>query len=417
MENGNGRLKRSIAQKNKSYFIAGGDFMANAVPKYTDGYRPNAVPQSLKLIQGGSHTIEKGSFEMEEQYRSDPATSAQTVFNRVGCLYFPVDDSESMRLWYEKHFNVAGTRRHSLFWMESGKGLNSNFMTDEWIPGEPYEMFAVRFETDAIEELYERLSAANVKLEPLQDVDNKGLMFVFTDPQGSKFQLWQRPDTITQPLRNDVPALMGLAALYFPVSDREVTLKWYTEFLGVEVSESGQPITSEGEEFYFYKSLGPKRNVGHNIGPGELQEMIAMISVYGIGEMHHRMVDHGQRVEEEVLDREGCGIQFKLYDPDGSILDIWDLQTMVRRDLEKADSPNWKERFVFENCCFWVNIDEFFTKTIEYAPGTRHKRIQIVEHAILRESDPEGLQELLEALEQFGKQDPDWAFEIVYREE
>lgn len=39
-------------------------------------------------------------------------------------------------------------------------------------------------------ELYERLSAANVKLEPLRNENDEGLTFVYTDPQGNKFQVW-----------------------------------------------------------------------------------------------------------------------------------------------------------------------------------------------------------------------------------
>lgn len=132
--------------------------------------------------------------------------------------------------------------------------------------------------------------------------------------------------------------------------------------------------------------------------------------------MHHQMIEQGLKVQEQILDREGYGYQYQFYDPDGNKLDIWDLQTMVRRNHKEASSPNWKDRFIFENCCFWVGIDEFFAKTIEHAPGTRHKRIQIVSYAALRETDPEGLIELIRALEEFGQKYPDWPFEIVYME-
>ncbi|TMV46972.1 VOC family protein [Paenibacillus mesophilus] len=349
---------------------------------------------------------------------SEVSAKNKTVFNRIGCLYLPVDDKDAINNWYKKHFNSSGTRDCSLFWETTEeKGLTCNFMTDEWIPGDSYEMFAVRFETDAIEELYERLSAANVKLEPLRNEDDNGLTFVYTDPQGNKFQVWQRTGTVTQPLRDEVPAFMGVAALFFPASDPESTRKWYTEFLGVEGNESGQPMTRTGQQFYFYRSLEPGRTLNFYTGTGEIQHMsIAMISVFGVEEMHRRLIEQGQRVQERILDREGCGFQFQLYDPDGNKLDIWDLQTMVVRNRSRADSPNWKERYKFLNCCFNVDMDVFLAKVVEGAPGTRHKRIQILDYAILRESDPEGLRELVGALEQFGRQYPDWAFEIVYRE-
>jgi predicted enzyme related to lactoylglutathione lyase len=348
-----------------------------------------------------------------------PVEAVKTVFNNMGCLYLPVDDRDKIFAWYEKYFNSAGTRNQSIFWEQTEeKGLTSNFMTVEWVQGEPYEMFAVRFETDAIEELYERLSAADVQLEPMQDVSNKGLMFCYTDPQGNKFQVWQDPDTVTQPLRDGVPALIGIAALFFPVSDREVTHKWYTEFLGLEVSNSGNPITGRGEEFHFYRSLEPGRTLNFYTGAGEIQHMsIVMVNVFGIDEMHRRMVDHhGQKVQEQMLDREGCGIQFQLFDPDGNKLDIWDLQTMVERRPEGAGSSNWKERFKLFNCCFDVDVDTFLTKVIEDAPGARHRRIQILDHASLQESDPEGLAMLVETIEQFSQKYPEHVFQFIFRE-
>jgi predicted enzyme related to lactoylglutathione lyase len=290
-------------------------------------------------------------------------------------------------------------------------------MTDEWIPGKPYDMFAVRFETDAIEELYERLSIANVKLEPLQNDDNRGWMFVYTDPQGNKFQVWQRPDTVTQPIRDDVPVLIGVAAMFFPVSDPEVTHRWYTEFLGLDVSKTGQPMTGRGEEFYFYQSLEPGRTLNFYTGAGEIQHMsIAMVQVDGLEKMHRRMIEKGQRVQEQILDREGCGYQFQLYDPDGNKLDIWDLQTMVERIPSKADSPNWKDRFKLFNCCFNVDIDTFLTKVIQGDDGTRHQQIQILDYAFLCEVDPAGIAKLVETLDQFSQQYPEYAFQKVYRE-
>ncbi|MCQ6557362.1 VOC family protein [Paenibacillus mendelii] len=346
------------------------------------------------------------------------SVTTQTIFNNIGSLYLPVDNGNEICQWYEKYFNSASARNLSLFWETTQeKGLTCNFWTDEWIPGETYEMFAVRFETDAIEELYERLSAAHVKLEPLHDVDKSGLMFVYTDPQGNKFQVWQRSDTQTQPLREGVPALIGVAALFFPVKDRAVTYSWYTDFLGIERSVSGQPMTSLGQEFHFYRSIEPGRTLNFYTGAGEIQHMaIAMVQMNGVEAFHRRMIDSRQRVQEEILDREGCGYQFQLYDPDGNKLDIWDLQTMVVHIPDQSNSPDWKDRFAFFNCCFHVGMDEFVQKMIEGAPGSRHKRLQILDTAFIRESDPEGLNELVAALEQFGKQYPQWAVDIDFRE-
>jgi len=44
-----------------------------------------------------------------------------------------------------------------------------------------------------------------------------------SDPQGNKFQVWQRSDMVTQPLRDDVPAFIGGQ----PCSSRRVILRLY----------------------------------------------------------------------------------------------------------------------------------------------------------------------------------------------
>ncbi|RCW46365.1 VOC family protein [Paenibacillus prosopidis] len=347
---------------------------------------------------------------------ADLSLNTKIVFNSVGCLYLPVDDSETISNWYENLFNSAGTRTCGVIWETTKeKGLTCNFMTDEWVPGEPYEMFAVRFETDAIEELYARLTEAQVELEPMQR-DESGASFIYRDPQRNKFQVWQRAGAETQPLRDGVPAFIGVAILFFPVTDPEVTRKWYVN-LGVNINDSGQPVTGRGEEFHFLRSMEPGKTLNFYTGAGEIQHMaIAMIEINELEMTHGQLKAQGHKVQEHILDREGCGYQFQLYDPDGNKLDMWDLQTMVRRNLQNLNSPNWKDRYIFENCCFWVGIDDFFAMTLEHAPGTRHKRITVVNHAVIHETDPDGLLELVKAVEAFGAQYAEWAFEIVYKE-
>ncbi len=66
-----------ISRKRRMYV------MSNTVPNLSDGYKPTTVPQSLKVIQGGSDQMEN-SFIMSEQSLST-ATSLKnkTVFNRI----------------------------------------------------------------------------------------------------------------------------------------------------------------------------------------------------------------------------------------------------------------------------------------------------------------------------------------------
>jgi len=340
-----------------------------------------------------------------------------SVFNKFICLYLPVDDPPVLADWYKEHFNSCITRKHTLFWGPKKENVvNCNFMTDEYIPGETYEMFAVRFETDCIEALYERLSKAGVALEPMQDLDYEGDSFVFTDLQGNKFQVWQHPDTETQPLRDDVPALMGVSALCFPVANPGETRKWYSEVIGLELNDSGWPVTSKGQEIRFYRSLDlGQTQPCHRLGS------IINVAVDDLGEMHKRMQEQGQKVEV-IHDGGGCGRQFQLYDPDGNMLHIWEPQTMIIKDF-KFDSgdSNWKQQYCMANASFEESdgpeggdIDSFLARVTK--SDLKHRRIGIPGYNVLQKLDPEGLESLLATLHQFSVEHPQHAFEIITRD-
>jgi glyoxylase I family protein len=199
--------------------------------------------------------IEEVLQNLGKQADSRPVSTKVTL-KRLNCLYMPVDDGKNVVWpWYENILTNAGTgtRQQDIFMDEvEKKGLTNTFFTDDWIPGETYEMFSTRFETDCIEELYERISSSGVEVVPLKDVDNKGFMFCFKDPQGHKFQVWHDPKTVTQPMREGVPVFIRVAALFFPASDPEASYKWYTETLGGPVNENGQPVTEGARKFTLF---------------------------------------------------------------------------------------------------------------------------------------------------------------------
>lgn len=337
------------------------------------------------------------------------------VFTRLCCLYIPLDKGEEVWPWYEKYFNGV-TRHHNLYMdeVEKKEELTNTFLTDEWIPGETYEMFSVRFETDCIEELYKRLSDAGVELEPLQKVDNKGHMFCYKDPQGHKYQVWQDPRTETQPIREGVPVFIRVAAIFFPASDPAASYKWCIETLGLSVNESGQPVTEAGEEIYFIRTLQPGKTYNF-FGPGDIRNMaFALFATKGITKL--RMRDEGLKVNYHIQDRGGCGHQFQICDPDGNKWDIWELQTMVHWREEGVDSANWKDRYLFCDCYGERSIDDFFQMLKDRGTGEPIGTVQIVEYNKMLKNDPEGVQKLIETLDQFCDQNPDLSFEILLRE-
>ncbi|WP_274365753.1 VOC family protein [Paenibacillus thermotolerans] len=338
-----------------------------------------------------------------------------SAFHQFTCLYLPADDPPALIDWYKELFNSPSTRKHFLFWGPKKEFVaNCNFITDEYIPGETYEMFAVRFETDCIEALYERLSKAGVVLEPMQK-DRTGFTFVFTDPQGNKFQVWQHPDTETQSLRDDVPALIGATTLFFPVANPEETRKWYLEVIGLELNDSGWPTTSKGQEIRFYKAL----DIGLN-QPYHRHWSIINVAVDGLDVMHKRLLEQGQKVKY-ILDRGGCGRNFDLYDPDGNMLEIWEPQTMILKNFNvEVDCSDWKQHYHFANAGFEDNepeggdIDSFLARVSKN--DFNHRRIVIPGYNVLQTLDPEGMESLLETLHQYSMEHPRNSFEIIKRD-
>jgi glyoxylase I family protein len=347
--------------------------------------------------------------------------STKVALKRINCLYIPVDDGKNVVWpWYENTLTNAGTgtRQQDIFMDEvEKKGLTNTFFTDDWIPGETYEMFSTRFETDCIEELYERISSSGAEVEPLKDVDNKGFMFCFKDPQGHKFQVWQDPKTVTQPMRQGVNVFIRVAALFFPASDPKASYKWYTETLGGAVNENGQPVTEAGEEIYFIRSLTSKTYNFETPEGSSIRNMaFAMFEVNGLERLHRQMIDQGLKVSYQILDRGGCGRQFQLYDPDGNKWDIWERQTLVLWRDEGADSPNWKDRYKFGDYFGEPLIDEYLQTLEGHHLREAVTAVQIINYNKILEIDPEGIQNLLETLDQFCEQNPDRAFQILLRE-
>jgi predicted enzyme related to lactoylglutathione lyase len=343
--------------------------------------------------------------------------STASVFHQFTCLYLPADDPPILEDWYKEHFNSPNTRKQSLFWLDaifrgSPANANCNFITEEYIPGESYEMFAVRFETDCIEELYERLSKAGVAIEPMQNLDHEGNSFVFTDPQGNKFQVWQHPDTETQPMRDDVPALIGVTTLFFPVVNPEETRKWYKEVIGLEFNNSGWPITTKGQEIRFYKALDRGQNK-----PYHQAWTYVNVAVKGLEEMHQLMLEKGQRVEN-ILDRGGCGRNFDLYDLDGNRMEIWEPQTVVRKKF-RFDSADyhWKQKYDLINAGLEpgeADMDSFLARVTK--SELTHRRIVIPGYNILQKLAPEEMESLLEILHQYSLEHPEHPFEFIKRD-
>ncbi|PYI52604.1 VOC family protein [Paenibacillus flagellatus] len=133
----------------------------------------------------------------------------QALLKRIECAYVPVADPAASAAWYER---VLGLKLRSpvkpgrgaimimgdgqwLFLLPSPGMTPLTFETTGWAEGdEPFEMFPLCFETDDIRSLYASLKEAGVWVEAdIRDEGGCGLQLDFKDPDGNKFQAWQRP--------------------------------------------------------------------------------------------------------------------------------------------------------------------------------------------------------------------------------
>jgi len=145
--------------------------------------------------------MEKESNALQEQQ-----TSHKPMLKRVLCNYLPVSNLERAVRWYEEIFGLEVRKRSPggailvlgdgqwLFLLESGEKKTANFVTDQW-NGERYEMFSLTFEVEDIVALHKRLRDSDVEVEALIDHDSCGLQFIFKDPDGNKFNVWQDPES------------------------------------------------------------------------------------------------------------------------------------------------------------------------------------------------------------------------------
>ncbi|WP_409340299.1 VOC family protein [Paenibacillus sp. MBLB4367] len=161
----------------------------------------------------------------DTQLNSVGEFKAYTGPEYVDCVYLPAADVGATCEWYAKQFNLPATRgdvilpgNRAMFMLNPTEpGRTSNFhTTGRALTG--HEMFVLRFETNQIEELYEKLVRNGVNVESLADEEDGGLQFVFDDPNGNKFQVRQSPASETHPIQEDAPA----SGIYLPVADPEL---------------------------------------------------------------------------------------------------------------------------------------------------------------------------------------------------
>lgn len=117
---------------------------------------------------------------------------------RVGTIYIPVSDAARSAAWYAEKLNAQISYQdedkaiinlaNMSFFLINSKGHSSNF-TD--IHGT--ERFALTFEVNglvALMQLHSELSEKSIQVGAIENRGHAGRNFVFSDPDGNKFDVW-----------------------------------------------------------------------------------------------------------------------------------------------------------------------------------------------------------------------------------
>lgn len=253
----------------------------------------------------------------------------------VTCAYLPVTDKLASSAWYTRHFGLRlkpksmddpklGGGQNLFLLPVRDAGTTSNFRTSGWGSG-VYSMFPVCFETNCIAELHERLRSGGVQVEALTDEGDCGYQFVYADPDGNRFLVWQDRHAETRPWEQGTPALSRIASIYLPVSDPRASLDWYVSHFNLSRNGAGQPVTEDGVSLFFLKTVD--EGVTSNFyttdwKPGGCEMAMFNFRVDNVRLLRQRLLDNGVTVSE-VNDAGGCGLSVHAFDPDGNRLELW----------------------------------------------------------------------------------------------
>jgi hypothetical protein len=114
-------------------------------------------------------------------------------------------------------------------------------------------------------------------------------------------------------LQNEV---RGVAYNYFKVSDVRRSVQWYVDFLGCKIQQQSDGLA------ILRMPWGPdlELNKAH---PDELDKVLPFgIYVENVRKYHELLQENGVKVTE-IVDQGGCGLLFKVFDPDGIEIPIW----------------------------------------------------------------------------------------------
>lgn len=208
-------------------------------------------------------------------------------------------------------------------------------------------------------------------------------------------------DSVVQVMENTAPKkiLKTVSCIYIPCANPERTMNWFRAQFQL-LSSDGPWLTLEnGTDLMFIETTDETRmkyKAESWGGDPNFDMPILMLQVEDIEKLYSSMEQNGSEVEE-IRDNGGCGLEFYFYDPEGNKYVAWEMQTVVTRQ---------QDRFVFGNCYFEGDVSSFLSKVAENSRGSS-KKVHFLDADKLREEDPEGLQDVVDTLQEFNFKHPE----------
>jgi predicted enzyme related to lactoylglutathione lyase len=190
--------------------------------------------------------------------------------------------------------------------------------------------------------------------------------------------------------------LKSASCIYIPCADPDRTMDWYRDRFQLYGNDGPWLTLENGIDLMFCETKDETR-MKYKVGEDPNFYMpILMFQVEDIEKLHSSLKQSGAEAEE-IRDNGGCGLEFYFYDPEGNKHVAWEMQTVVNRQQDKI---------VFGNCYFEGSISAFLSKVSENSRGSS-KKVNFLDANILREEDPEGLQEVIDTLQEFNSKHPE----------
>jgi catechol 2,3-dioxygenase-like lactoylglutathione lyase family enzyme len=134
-----------------------------------------------------------------------------TMLQRVGTIYLPVQNPELSSKWYQDMLGAVENYRdddkailafanQSFFLVKARLGEKAAFQDEKG-----YEWFMMTFEVDGNEqltELHSTLKEKGVTVGNIEDRGHRGNNFVFYDVDGNKFDVWSELSTLFKEQRD-----------------------------------------------------------------------------------------------------------------------------------------------------------------------------------------------------------------------